>query len=116
MSFTMTYIDPKVYNYKNLKDKDKDTFDNMVYFCYEQIEHEINEIEFNAEYENTVQARMNAEIQKEALINLSDRMQSSLVDYLIYTIEHYEEDITSNDSEHYFDGCRFFEEDEEESE
>lgn len=102
----MTWYNPKIYNYKNLKEKDQNTFNDMIFFMVNEVENKLAYYDSEARNERlTIKTQLEAEIKVEVVSEVLRELQAQLVEYLVNIIDNYEEDIEEIETDDYFIGC-----------
>lgn len=98
----MSYYNPKIYNYSNLHEEDK----NAVWIIKNCFIDTLNGIS-ETELENcTTIEKMEAEIRNEAIEDAKDLLKGQLIDFIVSIIDSYDEneEIKKIDTDDYFYG------------
>lgn len=99
----MTYYDPKIYNFKNLKDKDKLIVAGMFYQYL--IAHEaLKDYEEANETSQTLFQEMKNTNAVDTTKELIKKLGTEIIDYIVSTIDSYEEDVELVETKHYTEG------------
>lgn len=111
----MTYYDPKIFNYSNLNERDQSTLNDMIFWLMNEVERKCEELKDDSnDAENSIEERLRAEIQYEAVKGLSDDLVMQLVEFIVNAIDNDDrEDVETIDTNDYFYGCPEVEDDDD---
>lgn len=103
----MTYYNPKIYNYSNLNKRDQEKLNDMIFWLMNEVERKCEELDsISNDKKESLQERLKAEAQLEAVQNLFDDLKIQLIEYIVNAIDNDErEDIESIDTMDYLYGC-----------
>lgn len=107
----MTYYNPKVYNYSNLKDKDKEIIDCICITALDAVENAIVEKEDELVDEEVILEKIRLQSEISALIEVEQNIQLEMIELMVSTIEHYPEEFQDEDlknTDDHFYGCPYF--------
>lgn len=104
----MTYFDPKIYNYNNLKKKDQLIIDDIMQFGFMPVVNSEYDLHYDLKSENTL-SKMVAEIKLSALKEAEQHIVYDVIELIVSIIEKYEEQVEEKDCD-YLDGCQVWEE------
>lgn len=99
----MSYYDPKIYNFANLDEGDKQEITCMLEMTRNALANAYFNDDFDLEKEPL--AKIIKEIQKETLMKAWNMYLCSIVDLMVSFIDDYDHDVPSRDADNYFFGC-----------
>lgn len=101
----MSYYNPKIYNYSNLHEEDKEKVKVIKQIFIDPLESPL-ELDFEQE---TILEKMKAEIRAEAFEDAQGMLYDQLVEYIVYLIDSYKQDepIDEIDTDDYFYGLDY---------
>lgn len=107
----MTYFNPRIYNYHNLKKRDKNVVDGMVYLIDSLENMEADHVGYEDE---TTLDKIQNEIALETLREAQERLKCDIVEFMVSMIETYDEEVEEIDTDNYFYECPLVKDDENE--
>ena len=107
----MTYFNPRIYNYHNLKEEDKKVVDGMIYLV-DSLEN--MEADYLGYEDETTMEKIQNEIALETLQEAQERLKYDIAEFMVAMIENYDEDVEEIDTDNYFYGCPLVKDDEDE--
>lgn len=101
----MSYYNPKIYNYSNLHEEDKEKVKVIKQIFIDPLESPLD-LDFEQE---TILEKMKAEIRAEAFEDAQGMLYDQLVEYIVYLIDSYKQDepIDEIDTDDYFYGLDY---------
>lgn len=109
----MSFYNPKVYNYTQLNDADKKTFNTMIEFMLEPMIEKIEYLKKCRKTEKIIAKQFHIQESISILTKMKTELVNNLIEYLVSTIDNYDgvledEDLTETDD--YFYQCPAIEE------
>lgn len=97
----MSYYNPRIYNYSNLKPEDK----RFIYAMSLMVEGlELHECDYLIEDECSTLERIECEIAQEVLKEAEEYLKADMREFIVAIIDGYEEDVPEVDTDDHFYG------------